>query len=216
MPLSLQFVGDLAESWLAVAIVTLVTVGPWLIYKLHPEWRERKRQASIDVFDRLCEAYKEYRENPNDEIARAKIGFCAEEYCNTNVNHRLVDMAFKSENTTFILETLRKLPNEVCYENSMFKKALYPSGFPREKTVKIGTWITLLLYLTFCTMFGGVYLLFSLDLIGMELTIKSMMLSSLPFLVTLISGTNTRRNRRLVRIGDLIEEHMPDGIDRRN
>nr|BDD48029.1 hypothetical protein 2 [Halomonadaceae bacterium] len=211
MPLTVQLAADIAGSPLTLA-ATLISAGIALIYKLHPEWKERRRQASINAFNRLCDAYTAHKSDPDDVIARAKLGYCAEEYCRTPVNHRLIDMAFKSENTVSIFDTLRKLQKEIFFEDGVFKKAFLPYTFPTKKTVKYWMWITFSLYLAFCAMLGGSYSLFILDILTLQQTIGSAIASIIPAFLTIIAGKITIKTKRLEKIADLIRTQMPECI----
>lgn len=214
MPTSLQLAGDIAGSPLSFVVVTLISAVPLLIYKLHPEWRERKRKASIDVFERLCSAYRAHKSDPSDDISRARLSFCAEEYCRTPVNYRLADMAFRSENAVRVFNTIRKLPNEITFENGYFRKTLRPYSFPSDKAERKRRMLALSVYLIFCSMFGGSYILRISDILTLPEMVAIMIFSSLPFLIFVALAKSAIRLKRLIEIHNLIKSKMPECIDK--
>ncbi|MBR2514275.1 MAG: hypothetical protein IKE45_09670 [Halomonas sp.] len=187
-------------------------VFAWTRIFLHqiPDWKYKKQKNSLDIFENMCSAHEKYTEQPDHSTNKAKLEYLTKIYCGYQINHRLVNFAFKSDSAIETLEDLKKLKGEVIYKNKKFQKRTKPHKFPDSKVSEKWRWISFIFYLLAVGMFFG------------SLPLQNMGFISFPVAILLLFGSivfawlcyetmqQYLRCKRLERIGALIKKHEPD------
>ncbi|MDR5886528.1 hypothetical protein [Vreelandella janggokensis] len=184
----------------------------WTRIFLHqiPDWKYKKQKNSLHIFENICSTYEKYIEQPDHCTNKAKLEYLTKIYCGYQINHRLVNLAFKSDSAIETLEDLRRLKGEVIYKENKLQKRTKPYKFPDSKAPEKWRWISFTFYLLAVGMFFG------------SLPLQNIGLISLPVAILLVFGSivfawlcyetmqQFLRSKRLERIGALIEKHGSD------
>lgn len=212
MPTQFQLIAQLGESpaisW-AILILFSALTGFWYVFKLHPEWRNTRRNIAVDIFERLCAAYEDYRRHHSPgvglDLARARLEAAAEEYCKAPVHHRLADIAFRADSPTQALNEIRKLPKAITYEEGEFRRTVKPYSFPDQKDEHLWMNWSMALYVAFSLYFGGTLIMIFSDIISWPLAIPLLSLSYFPGLGVYETLKKSRKLGNLYRVRKLIE-----------
>ncbi|GEK46542.1 hypothetical protein HPA02_08250 [Bisbaumannia pacifica] len=188
----------------------ILVPGPRLFFQILPEWREQKRKSNTEVFDRLCEVYRQYREQPDDDAIRAQLEFSATDYCKTHVNHRLVAIAFRSDSAVQVFQDLRRATHKVIYRNGKFQVATRPHSFPTEKRVKIWSWSALSIYFLAALMVFLGFASLGMELFDPAIAVAIIILAVIPAWLSFEAAAYTRQLKRLSRIGAVIHGGSPE------
>lgn len=118
-------------------LVAFISLMAWMVFNLIPNWNDRKRIASSEVFDELCSAFLNYGNGQNNSIEQVKLEYAAAKFCKQNIHPELISAAFKSDHILSAIVDIRKISGKLKYENGVFVTKTKSGRFPsREKAAK--------------------------------------------------------------------------------
>ncbi|SBR50878.1 hypothetical protein [Halomonas sp. HL-93] len=182
----------------------------WTRILLHqiPDWKYKKQKHNLDIFEKICLAYDEYKKNSSNGLTKAKLEYFTNIYCGYYIHSRLIDLAFKSDSTIKTLETLTKLKGEIIYEEGKIKRRFW-TYFPDKKTSTKWRWISFAFYVLAAVMFFGSLPIQNIGLIPLPTAIVLTLASLVPAWLCYETMQQCLRLQRLDHIKMIIKKHKP-------
>lgn len=201
----LSLLVEVISDPVAQFMMLVVVLGTWMFFKLIPSWQDGRRLASFEVFEKLCESYDSYKANPNGDIEKARFEFASQKFFKRYVHHRLVAMAFGSDSALSLFLDLRKVAGDLKLEESRFVTKTKNGDFPsRAHADKLLNWGRVI-YVAFIVILFSGYFLTMIDEVVKLISVLVMVLSSIPFVISVMLCLKAAHAYRLARVGEMLE-----------
>lgn len=199
------FLVEFIKSSTAQYLVAIITLVAWIVFYLVPNWSDRKRVSSAEIFDRLCIAYTDYNNNPCNDIFKIKLEYAAAKFCKTSIHAKLIDIAFKADHALSAIADVRKVSGDLKFENGFFSTRTNSGEFPSKANADAMFKSARLTYTTFSVLliFG-----YSLRVVDSDFKVWSLPIITISLIFLAITFSfmmSSAKKYRLARVKKMID-----------